>query len=515
LRTAYVEFVPQPGRVYTYSARVRVDAKTASSTVPFCIGFISQNNLEVAFPSMMNWWNNADSPWMRIDPQTEENTPGYPYGVAGAQVGNGQVASTTGDVGEFNTYEIALDTTEDNWTATYSFNGSEFYTYTYTDGNPSVSAFGFGQSGTSGNSIQGEVDSVELSLSVNLIGTDLYQDAFDDGSVGASLNTALDISTNGALWMGAPSAYEYTTNSAVKVNTMAPRTCYIEFAPESGKIYTFSADVRVEARTSSNTVSFCLGFISQNNLEIAIPGMMNWWNNSDSPWISVAPQQATYPKGVARATKGNTLLVTSAERNVGTFNTYQIVLDTTEAEWIATYLINGDELYTHTYTGGNPSISAFGFGTSGMSGNSILGEVDFINLAFSGAPLGGYEGWALEWGVGLGAATDDYDGDGLLNVCEYGLGGNPTNPADQGFSPECSIVNEAGTNWFGYVHPQLADSDGSISYHLELSTDLISGTWTNAGYLVLGTNIADETMHYVTNMVSTVEDQKFIRLVIE
>ncbi len=516
VRTVYSEIIPESGRVYTYAARVRVDAKTSSNTVPFCVGFISQNNLEIAYPSMMSWWGNADSPWIRIDPRTAETSPAYPFGVAGAMVANGQVASTTGDVGEFNTYEIILDTTADDWIATYRFNGSEFHSHTYTGGNPDIAAFGFGTSGTSGNSILGEVDFVKLSLSVELTGTDLYQDAFDDGAVGNTLITTLDISTNGAVWMGGPGAYVYTTNSAVMPNTMALRTVYVEFSPESGNIYTYSVDARADVRTSSNTVPFCIGFISGNNLAISNPAMMSWWSNADSPWMPIDPNTApNYPKGVTRAMKGNTLLATSAVRSVGTFNTYQIVLDTTAAEWTATYLFNGDELYTHTYTTGNPSIGAFGFGTSGTGGNSILGEVDFVNLSFSGAPLGGYEGWALNWGVDLGAATDDYDDDGLINVYEYGLGGNPTNPADQGISPECSIVNADGTNWLGYVYPQLADSDDSISYHLELSTDLVAGTWTNAGYLVLGTNVANETMHYVTNVVSTVEDQKFIRLIIE
>ncbi|MEA2069342.1 MAG: hypothetical protein U9P12_09085, partial [Verrucomicrobiota bacterium] len=95
----------------------------------------------------------------------------------------------------------------------------------------------------------------------------------------------------------------------------------------------------------------------------------------------------------------------------------------------------------------------------------------------------GYAGWAAGWGTDIGAETNDYDGDGLLNVYEYGLGGDPTNALDQGTSPESAIMNDGGTNWFGYVHPQLAvDQNSGLSYYLELNTDLVAGTWTNAGY---------------------------------
>ncbi len=219
----------------------------------------------------------------------------------------------------------------------------------------------------------------------------LYRDAFNDGTVGGTLNTTLDVSTNAALWKGAPGAYTYTTNGAVKVNTIALRTVYVEFTPEAGKVYTYSADVRVEARTSSNTVPFCIGFISANNLAIANPAIMNWFGNSDSPWMQIDPQKmpadgGAYPSGVVRGMKGNTVAGTSATQNVGLFNNYQIVLDTTGANWIATYLFNGSQFASYTYTSGNPTISAFGFGSSGTVNNSILGEVNAVELSMIPEP---------------------------------------------------------------------------------------------------------------------------------
>jgi len=76
-------------------------------------------------------------------------------------------------------------------------------------------------------------------------------------------------------------------------------------------------------------------------------------------------------------------------------------------------------------------------------------------------------------------------------------------------------VDVGGTNYFGYVHPQLSDTNSGLSYFLELTTDLVSGVWTNSGYSVLGTNVTGGKMNYVTNVTDTVGSKKFIRLMIE
>ena len=55
----------------------------------------------------------------------------------------------------------------------------------------------------------------------------------------------------------------------------------------------------------------------------------------------------------------------------------------------------------------------------------------------SNVGLSAYESWAADFGVGAG--TNDFDADGLLNVYEYGLGGDPTNAADQGLSPTSAV----------------------------------------------------------------------------
>lgn len=130
---------------------------------------------------------------------------------------------------------------------------------------------------------------------------------------------------------------------------------------------------------------------------------------------------------------------------------------------------------------------------------------------------GGYDDWVDAYGLtgDDAAATNDYDSDGVVNLYEYGLGGNPTNSADTGASSEYGTMDVGGTLYFGFVHPQLTNSNSGISYSLELCTDLVGGTWTNIGYSILGTNVTGGTLDYVTNYTDTVDSQKFIRLIIE
>ncbi|MCF7864288.1 MAG: hypothetical protein K9L89_05825, partial [Kiritimatiellales bacterium] len=131
-------------------------------------------------------------------------------------------------------------------------------------------------------------------------------------------------------------------------------------------------------------------------------------------------------------------------------------------------------------------------------------------------PVLGYAGWAAGWGVDLSNPNGDFDNDGLLNIYEYGLGGNPTNVLDQGTSPVFGTVDVGGTNYFGYVYPQLSDPNSGLSYSLAITTDLVFPNWvTNSGYLVYGTNVTGNALDEVTNITTTVENQKFIRLIIE
>ncbi len=160
------------------------------------------------------------------------------------------------------------------------------------------------------------------------------------------------------------------------------------------------------------------------------------------------------------------------------------------------------------------SLSSFSGGYAGILQTSVgLGCATYDNFSLeSGAEaLSGYAAWAAGWLADIGAEDEDYDSDGLLNLYEYGLGGDPTDPLDQGVAPELFF----GGGAMGYIYPQLSDINSGLTYTLELNPDLVSGIWAATGYTVSGTNVTGGDLDFVTNVTDTVADEKFLRLMIE
>jgi hypothetical protein len=175
----------------------------------------------------------------------------------------------------------------------------------------------------------------------------------------------------------------------------------------------------------------------------------------------------------------------------------------------------GTEVYT---IGGNGTVSFDANDTLWVRRENLNGASNAAYqlgaMTFSVKVQNTYETWANFYDL-QGGPSDDDDQDGLSNLYEYGVDGNPSDAQDQGTSPEFSVLNTEGGNVFSYVYPQRGGSSDELTYYLEMSTDLVSGTWTNAGYTVDGTNVTGGTLDFVTNTTDMVEDQKFIRLIIE
>jgi hypothetical protein len=115
-----------------------------------------------------------------------------------------------------------------------------------------------------------------------------------------------------------------------------------------------------------------------------------------------------------------------------------------------------------------------------------------------------YEAWASKYGLSGSNAelSANPDLDGLVNLTEYGLGGNPTNAMDVGILPVFGMVTADGTNWFEYVYRRRSDAAArGLLYYVELNTNLVSGAWTNTGYIVTGTGAFDAGFEVVTNRV--------------
>ncbi|QHI68275.1 autotransporter outer membrane beta-barrel domain-containing protein [Tichowtungia aerotolerans] len=211
---------------------------------------------------------------------------------------------------------------------------------------------------------------------------------------------------------------------------------------------------------------------------------------------------------------GNTIEVDSGKLTLdGTADYSDLTIDVTGATssgkfvvgsnsvTLAGLTIEGNFIDSGVYAPGDDIFTTYSARLLNEGGTLIIGATE------------GYDLWVENAGLTAGVndgLTDNPDGDALNNLYEYGLGGNPIDETDMG--QQATFVNDDGTMTF--VHVQRSD-DSSLSYYLETCDDLVSGAWTNNGYLVTGTNVTGNTFDYVTNMVLTVDGQKFIRLVIE
>lgn len=153
--------------------------------------------------------------------------------------------------------------------------------------------------------------------------------------------------------------------------------------------------------------------------------------------------------------------------------------------------------------------------TLGATSAGVWGLQGIVAEIYDAETVYNYDAWALEWGVDIGSGTNDFDGDGVLNIHEFGLGGDPTNPEDVGILPVYNVVNDDGTLFFTFIHAQRSDPGSGLDYYLETTQELLPATWTNSGYMVTGTNVTGDAFDYVTNTVEVVDDTGFLRLIIE
>lgn len=106
---------------------------------------------------------------------------------------------------------------------------------------------------------------------------------------------------------------------------------------------------------------------------------------------------------------------------------------------------------------------------------------------------------------------DDYDGDGQPNVYEYGLGGDPRNPADTGTQPSLRFETNNNVSFRNVI---LADPNKDITYTVEHTPNLLNSAWTNGGWNLISTNSRDDaTFNEVQHQIwSGNKDQLYFRL---
>jgi len=127
-----------------------------------------------------------------------------------------------------------------------------------------------------------------------------------------------------------------------------------------------------------------------------------------------------------------------------------------------------------------------------------------------------YAQWADANGLtGTNAlSTADIEPDGMDNLLEYALGGDPNVDDAAAKLPVYGMVEDSGTNWLEYVYTRRLDAAArGLDYGIILNTDLVSGTWSNIGTSAETGSVAiDADFETVTNQISTVADGKFINL---
>ena len=131
-----------------------------------------------------------------------------------------------------------------------------------------------------------------------------------------------------------------------------------------------------------------------------------------------------------------------------------------------------------------------------------------------------YDLWAAGYGLtdttnGTGAVTYDVEPDGLDNLTEYALGGNPTVDDAADINPTLSgRVDIGGTNYLQYVYNRHLDTSLGLTYGLVASADPLTAiTWLPVGTAwERGSGPVDATFESVTNSIPTGTPIGFVNL---
>jgi hypothetical protein len=179
---------------------------------------------------------------------------------------------------------------------------------------------------------------------------------------------------------------------------------------------------------------------------------------------------------------------------------------------------------TYAKVSGSAWLSVASDGTlSGTPGAGDLGTNVFSVAVFDGIVSNTasleimvfsiYEGWASAYNLNGSNAefSSDPDGDGLNNLAEYALGGNP-NDNNSAIRPESSLTLDSGSWWIEYCYRRRTDAAArGLTYYLELTDDL-NGSWSTNGYSETGTAPVDTGFEMVTNRIDTLTDSRFVQL---
>ncbi len=138
--------------------------------------------------------------------------------------------------------------------------------------------------------------------------------------------------------------------------------------------------------------------------------------------------------------------------------------------------------------------------------------IDHVSLKLFGT--GDYDGWIASFGLeGADAERDtDYEDDGMENLLEYALGGNPTNDDAAAVMPTL----ECTADTMEYVYRRRTDAvSRGLDYGVVLNTNSLqfAAAWTNVGTsFETAIGAIDEKFESATNTIPVSGDVGFVNL---
>ena len=132
-------------------------------------------------------------------------------------------------------------------------------------------------------------------------------------------------------------------------------------------------------------------------------------------------------------------------------------------------------------------------------------------------PAERYAAWATTFGLdtnNTGAMTFDFEPDGMNNLMEYALGGNPTTDDAASYFPFFEMLDAgSGSNLMEYVYSRRLDAAlRGLTYGLNESTNLLSEWNYVSNAYETGSFEIDSDFESVTNTVPVSTDEGFINL---
>ena len=179
-------------------------------------------------------------------------------------------------------------------------------------------------------------------------------------------------------------------------------------------------------------------------------------------------------------------------------------------------LTAGDAKLTGMMTDMSASVFGYTLAFGAHNTGSAVAQKTIVSLDALWVKLEGdirvysYDIWAADWGVDLSDRLADYEGDGLDNLLEYALGGNPTADDAAAVKPEFWVAADVANHVY---NRRIEAAISELSYDLSVNTDLtLTGTPVGDTYESVGDS-GLSGFESVTNEIPVVGlDVGFIKL---